>query len=149
MGLIGHRIGVWRLVLLTVITCFIYYPVWFLKLRSGLNNIRDKKRVGLVIPVAATVVLTACILAVFVDGVLEGMMVKPKSLDWVRFLSSISEYIICLTDLALLVEVLRVRRLLLDEYEITISLMPTLLLGIFYLQYKINRLFKSERPNDG
>ena len=138
-------------ILLTFVTLYFYYPLWFILRRRALNSLRSSEKIGRVMPLVALGAWSAGMLVSVIAGVSSGMSAGPQA----KMLETISNvFLLCFGILNLLLA-FKVRRILLDhsesqqagifasnlamEQQSSFSSVATFFFGIFYLQYKINR----------
>lgn len=129
------KMSVILLIFLMVITFGIYYPVWFLTRRSGINNLQSKEKLGSGVFVFAIVVFSINLVFAFVSGVIEG-------LGEIYAFSGILAFV---AGIILLAQCFEVRRIFNEHYNehlqrgISFSVGAIFFFQIYYLQYKINR----------
>lgn len=145
-GLEEIRFGVLRLFLYCVITLFIYYSWWFLRVGSRLNRLNSDRKVDVGLPIF---VLTYAVLNVLVaiwSGFVAGAGLQGDAAHYAAAASKASDILGLAAGVVLLALTFRVRRILLDHFgdRVRISGVATFLLGIFYLQDKINKLPQRE-----
>lgn len=131
-----------KIIFLTFITLFIYYPIWFLKVRKTINKLKSKKKIGSIVPTIVLSMTVAYIIISFLEGFMEGF--NPDNIYNV-YLANIPDYLNYLLiagDICLFVLCFKIRRILLDHYaeRISISILATFFFQIFYLQHKLNKI---------
>lgn len=146
-------ISVLLVLVLTVITFGIYYPVWFLKRREALNNFESKTELnkGTYIGLIALVVVS--LLLDLVSGYAtiqaQGGNDLSRKIEVIRMVLSL------VYTITLIIGCFKVRSILDDHFNARLNLnipfskLPTLIFGILYLQYKINRLPDARRRMAG
>ena len=137
-------------ILLTLITFWLYYPVWFLTRRAAINKLRSPQAIGLGYPLLSLALYGVGILfSVWGSGV-EGTVATGARTTW----DSVAKLVSLAAALVNLSLCFKVRRILLDhsesqhagifasnlamEQQSSFSSLATFFFGIFYLQYKIN-----------
>jgi predicted RNA-binding Zn-ribbon protein involved in translation (DUF1610 family) len=129
------------LIFLTVITFGMYYPIWFLIKRRGLNELQSSIKIGLVTPIFVIVIWSIKLLFQFTSGFVEGL----GYIESAEGLNIITGILSLIGGIILIVQGFRVRRIFIDHFnvylrrDIKFSGIATFFFGIFYLQYKINR----------
>ncbi len=138
------------LILLTVVTAGIYIPCWFLKRARGLNSLRSGDRLHS----ATFVVILSVEGLAFVLGFLSGVTESVAFTELANLLGLSA-------GVLLLAQSFKARAMLRDhvravnpsrahysltEWDNDFSAVATFFFGIFYLQYKINRLIKLGAP---
>jgi len=131
-----------RVILLTVITFFIYYPIWFLRVRRTLNNLRSDRKIGYVLPLIVLAFQIIGLPVSIFQGISKGIGMNGRIVDLVAISYQAINFLNIGVVAALILLAFRVRRILLDHFGDGVDLSPvaTFFLGIFYLQDKINRL---------
>ena len=115
-------------VVLTFITGFIYYPVWFLRRRKALNALQSVKKLGSGWLIYAMIAFSLNIL----------LSDEPEAHDGAGTLASIAL-------IGLMVQAFRVRRILEDHLtavsgrNVELSGAATFFFGAYYLQHKLNQ----------
>lgn len=135
------------LIVLTVVTLGIYYPVWFLTRRNAINNLQSKEKLGsgififliVLACVGFPVDLMWVVMELFAERLSEIGLLLSKGLDLFSNILSVVWWII------LLVQCFKVRRIFKEHFnvhlqkDISFSWVATFFFWIFYLQYKVNR----------
>ncbi|MCK5494638.1 MAG: DUF4234 domain-containing protein [Candidatus Omnitrophica bacterium] len=125
------------MIILTLITWGIYFPIWFLRQKKAINNLNSKTKLGskpfyflLFVSIISVILIYPLIL-------LEG---KPTGniLDWADSLLNLVRGII------VIVMTFKVEGILRNHFKEEFSTLATFVLSIFYLQYKINRFLKTK-----
>ena len=127
------KINVFLMIILTLVTLAIYIPIWFLRRKSWLNHLSATEKLGS--KAAIFVLVIFCISALFLT---------------VGGLEVIDSLINIVGGITILILAFKVRRILHKHFNVKHSLKVrfsgvfTFLFTIFYLQYKINRLPKTQ-----
>ena len=135
------------LVLYTILSFGIYSAVWFLKRLEAFNSLKSETKLnqGVFGFIIAGFVANICIVLYLVftgeggtaPGELQGLSLS---------LVATSDMLSIAVQVAVLIQAFKVRRILIDHFEenlkrdVGVSWGWTIVFGIFYLQYKINRL---------
>lgn len=135
------------LVLYTILSFGIYSAVWFLKRLEAFNALKSETKLnqGVFGFIIAGFVANICIVLYLVftgesgtaPGELQGLSLS---------LVATSDMLSIAVQVAVLIQAFKVRRILIDHFEenlkrdVGVSWGWTIVFGIFYLQYKINRL---------
>lgn len=144
-------------IFLTFITLYFYYPLWFILRRKALNGLGSNEKIGLLMPVCALAFWLAMMVTSFMSGLTEGATPTPGGTT----VEGISKVLQLVLGILTLVLAFKVRRILLDHSESlrsgmfasnvmmdqqsSFSSVATFFLGIWYLQYKINRFVEDWR----
>lgn len=125
------------LALLTVITFQLYIPVWFLNRRNAINSLRSPNKLGAGVFVFVLVVFSVgLMLSIAVPMDEEFTEIGTAEMLFISW--AILEVVAGIT---LLVQLFKARRIFDDHFTyVSFSRIATFFLGIWYLQYKINRL---------
>ncbi len=148
------------MVLLTLITGGIYVPIWFLIRRKAINSLRSSDKLQ-------SAWLCFALLG-YAHTILVGLV---KNLNWGSWanvgylLTIVRPPLLLLSAIIVIVSCFKVRSILLDhlapreqsmfsagarlQQDDEISSLATFFLGIFYLQYKINRLIDRLNASEG
>lgn len=131
-----------KLIILTFVTFTVYYPIWFLKVRTKINNLKSYKKIGSFIPIIVLILTAIYMILAFLEGFTEGFGPNIFHIEYLSIISDYLGYVLIAGDIALLIQCFKIRTILLDHYgdRISISIMATFFFQIFYLQYKINKL---------
>ncbi len=142
-----ERMPVALLFLLVLVTFGIYAAIWFLKRIEDFNRLKSDIKMsqgvfGFII--AGQVVNILIVVYLAASGSLEptGSALEPL----VANLLLTSDVLTLAVQVAILIQAFKVRRILLDHYSLAaensfkLSWVWTLVFGIFYLQFRINRL---------
>lgn len=147
-------------VALAFITFGLYYPVWFLRRRSGINSLHSSEKIGVGIFAAVLALLSLTLLLDLSQGYFTS-----AGMSWLRWFNIIIWF---LSSVLLLIQAFKVKRIL-EEHaekssrglfggsislaqESSLSGVATFFFGIFYLQYKINKIIEvwtDSHPNAG
>jgi hypothetical protein len=142
-----EKMSVPTLVILTIVTFGIYAAVWFLKRLDSFNELRSEVKLtqGVFSFIIAGFVVNLSIIAYIVmTGTLDAEGMPTTKLAENLFLTS--DIVKLVVHVALLVQAFKARSILMDHYngflkrEESFSWPATLIFGVFYLQFKINRL---------
>ena len=139
----------WQLFLLNFITLGVWWAIWFLVQREALNKLHSREKMAKKRLLFSAIALTLSALwslfsIIFVD--LQVISIGLNGLIALTAIGAIINVATLVATIILTIEALRVRRILRDHFkeflgqDVHISLLWTLILQIFYLQYKINRL---------
>ncbi|MHC4489705.1 MAG: DUF4234 domain-containing protein [Planctomycetota bacterium] len=135
-------------IVFTIITYGIYYPLWFLRRKNAINNLKSEKKLGNgvfifgIIIYSTSVVLS--VVAAFMGGLVEDLAALD-TIDYVRKLFNF--YIGGVVSMMLFIQCFKVRTILNDHFnvhlerDIRLSGVAVFFFQIWYLQYKINRLY--------
>lgn len=136
-------------ILFTFATAGIYVPCWFLTRRAAINSLDPRERLGQGVFIFAIVLLAISLLLSFAIGGFEGTGEESGDqnlLHQARMLDLVDRMISLVVGITLLVQCFKVRRMM-QRYSdnclggrMPFSGVFTFLFGVFYLQYKINRL---------
>jgi hypothetical protein len=136
------------LVFLTIITFGIYYPVWFLRRRSGINSLQSKEKLGSGVFVFAIVVFSISLFVTLLSGAVEGLAEGLGEMDLMltaKRLDLFSRILNLVAGITLLVQCFKVRRIFNEHFNVNLkrdiqfSGVATFFFQIYYLQYKANR----------
>jgi len=136
---VSLRIDVLLMVVFTVITYFIYLPLWAIERVKWVNSLSPSKKLGYWLPVSLLVAYTVLPLFTFV-----GSLISNAPL--IEFAWEFDEIIIPIGGIAIEVIAFTIRSMLNKHFNenlglgITFSGGLTFFFTFFYLQYKINRL---------
>ncbi len=147
-------------VLWTILTGGISQPIWFMKRRKALNNLRSPEKLGIVGLSVALAGFIANFCLPIVGSVKWGSWVDAENT-----LGPLHPLILLAAGTIIVVQCFKVRRILIDhltpqqegmfsesvrlQYDDLLSRMRTFFLGIFYLQYKVNGLLDRFRSVAG
>jgi tetratricopeptide (TPR) repeat protein len=138
-----ERMSVVLLLFLTTITSGIYYASWFLKRRNAINNLQSNEKIRSGVFVFAIVAIGIGLLAELIAGCMEALGRKIMA-DGCHGLAIILSLI---SGITLWVQCFKVRRIFNDHFNshlkkgMFLSRLTTFFFSIYYLQYKINRLW--------
>jgi predicted Zn finger-like uncharacterized protein len=138
------KVGVLLLIFYTLITLGIYYPCWFITRREALNGLQPKKRLGLGAMLTALLAyLLSLVFGVFA-GAMEVITGREGAFVGVELLANLLSWTACIIFIVLSFKMKRI----LQDYvtgrlgqETKFSGPATFFFQIYYLQYKINRVF--------
>ncbi len=141
-GLEGIRVGVFRLFAYCLFTLFVYYPVWFLKVGPSLNRLNSNKKIDVGLPVFCVTYAVLNLLVGFGYGWVTASGAEGDLARLAASAAKASDILGIAAAVVLLILTFRVRRILTDHFgnRAALSGAATLILGIFYLQDRINRL---------
>jgi hypothetical protein len=131
------------MIILTVITAGIYWPIWFMTRRKAINTMQSREKLGSGVFVFAIALFVISLLVAISAGVLErvgGELLLTKGLQ------AFSGIMHAVAAAAVLVQSFKVRRIFNEHFNthlrqgISFSGVATFFFIIYYLQYKINRL---------
>jgi hypothetical protein len=143
------------LVVLTILTLGLYYPLWFVRRRSGINGLRSGEKLGLAIFLVVFVVWLTDLALNFGKDYLN-LLGLHSSLRW---LDGFDGVVTLAVGVLMLIQAFKVGRIL--EAHIaesaagvfansislaqgaSLSRVATFFFGIFYLQYKINEMVET------
>ncbi len=130
------KTGVPLVLLLSMITMGIYYPVWFILQMDSFNSMNSGVKLKKGAFVAVIVLFALSIAAAFASIGLEGKTYE----DAARTLDLVSRFLNIAGGIILLVESFRVKKILSEHFNAKLSGIATFFFNVLYLQYKINRL---------
>lgn len=141
-----ERTGVALVVLLTVITFGLYYPLWFMRRRTGINGLKSREKLGFGVFAVVFGVLLLDLLLNAAQGYFTFL-----GINWLRVTDGM---VWVVSGVLLLVQAFKVRRILEEHLahseggamagstlltrESSPSGVATFFFGIFYLQHKLN-----------
>ncbi len=147
-----EKTNVASLVLLTVLTLGLYYPLWFLRRRQGINSLKSREKLGVFVFVLVSLLwlLVLCLNLGFDYIHLPGGDISLMGMRVFDIFSALVLFVV------MLVQLFKVRRILeahAAESSVgplgsslaliqgaSLSAVATWFFGIFYLQHKINEL---------
>jgi hypothetical protein len=141
-------------VLLTLLTSGIYFPIWFLTRRSQFNSLQSGEKLGTGIFVFSIVAFSAAVILSLYSGLavfFQPLETSAGQGPILLYADLIANIITLIAIIPLIQQTFKVKRILHDHYhghlkqEIHLSTILTLLLLNIYLQYKINALPRDER----
>ncbi len=146
--------------ILAFITGGIYVPIWFMLRRKALNDLNSSEKIGIVGPAIALAGYISLFLLSVIDAFMKINMTQPDSP-----LFAVQPAILLVSSIIVVLHCFKARRILLDhlapretgmftagirlQHDNEISPLGTFFLGIFYLQYKINRLIDRLYVSEG
>jgi hypothetical protein len=136
------KMNVVLLIILVILTLGIYYPIWFIRQKEGINNLLsdDKIDSGLFIIIAIVSALS------LLPGVYSGIVEAKGDWGYAGTINVFFNLIDWVSRIVLIIEGFKVRKILDTHFNTYLgknerfSVIFTLFFGIYYLQYKINRL---------
>ncbi|VAV84097.1 hypothetical protein MNBD_DELTA01-736 [hydrothermal vent metagenome] len=137
-----EKMGVAKLVILTVITGGVYTAFWFLKRLDIFNSFRSERKLRQGI---FGFIIAGCIVNIAIVFYLAFAGVGLDEAFALRLLNT-SNILGFAVNIVVLLQTFKLRRILLDHYakhlgrEVKLSWILTFFFHIFYLQFKINRL---------
>lgn len=145
------KISVLLVLVLTIITFGIYYPVWFLKRRDALNNFKSEVTLNKGVFIGLIVISVISLLLAFVSGFAEGMYEEGLLASNISpILDAFGNVLDLVYVIIMIIECFKVRRIFAEHFndylniEIPFSKVATFFFGVLYLQYKINRFPDSD-----
>jgi len=142
-----RKTSVLLMILLTIITYGIYFPIWFLRRQNLFNQLPVKEKLNS--GAAIFVLIIYCISVFFIP-----VKLLTQNASLIDILNTIDTFISLLGGLIILILAFKVRRIL-NEYcnehlgmNVPFSRVATFFFTIFYLQYKINRLSVSDKRKE-
>ncbi|MBI5969883.1 MAG: zinc ribbon domain-containing protein [Deltaproteobacteria bacterium] len=128
------KTGVPLILLLSLLTMGIYYPVWFITQLESLNAMNSTVKLKKGAFITVIILFALSVVAAFASIGLEGKADAARALDLMSRFLNIAGGII------LLVESFHVKRILSEHFNTKLSGAATFFFNVLYLQYKINRL---------
>lgn len=135
-------------ILLTIVTLGFYAPYWFLSRLDAINKLQSEHKLSSGMIILTIILFITAIISAIVSGFMEGMNDGPTSVSTI--LDKLSSILNLAGNIMLIIRAFEVRRILRDHYNghlkqnITLSGLgsglATFFFGVWYLQYKINRL---------
>lgn len=139
------------LVLLTIFTFGLYYPIWFMRRRAGINSLRSQEKLSF----SFFAVVLSLLLLVLLLNIGQNYFTFVN-INWLRFLDSL---VWSVSVVLLVIQSFKVKRILEAHatessegifansislaQESTLSGVTTFFFGIFYLQHKINEMIEA------
>jgi len=133
--------NIFIMILLTIITFSIYQPIWFLKQKRAINNLKSKEKLTDTPFIFVIVIYAISVYFLLIYGISDDTT-TPSVIDIIDNLITWTAFII------ILVMSFKVRRILHQSFNVVLkkniklSKIWTFFFGIYYLQYKINRILK-------
>ncbi len=130
------------MIILTVVTAGIYWPIWFLTRRKALNMMQSREKLGSGIFIFAIVLFGISLFIGLISGVMGELGHKSLLATGLGAFSGILHAVAAGT---VLVQSFKVRRIFHEHFNthlqraISFSGVATFFFIIYYLQYKINR----------
>ncbi len=103
-------------------------PVWFLNRRDAINKLKSKAKVSNGLIVSALILSIIIARLTLFGGATPGII-----------MSDISSLISIASTIILIILAFNVRKIISEHNKVKLSWIWTLLFGVLYLQYKINR----------
>lgn len=132
------------IILLTLITYGIYQPIWFLKQKNAINNLKSKEKLTNTLFILVIILYAVSALFLFIY-LFPYDTTSPLVIELIDNLINLTGAII------ILVMSFKVRRILHQYFNVVLkrnikfSKIYTFLFGIYYLQYKINRIVSQKK----
>jgi hypothetical protein len=143
------------LVVLTILTLGLYYPIWFMRRRSGINGLRSGEKLGLGVFVLVLVLWFADLALNFGKDYLN-VLGMHRGLGWLAGFDGTTTLLVVVI---LLIQAFKVGRILETHAAesaagpfansislaqgLSLSRVATFFFGIFYLQYKMNEMVEA------
>jgi len=136
--------NIFLMILLTLITYAIYQPIWFLKQKRAINNLKSKEKLTGTPFIFVIVIYAISILILLITFI---------SIDTTTLLViDLIDTLITWTGVIILIVMsFKVRRIFHQYFNVVLkrnikfSKIWTFLFGIYYLQYKINRILDKKK----
>jgi hypothetical protein len=131
------------MIILTVITAGIYWPIWFWIRRKAINMMQAKEKLGSGVLVLAIILFVISLFVALIAGVMERV---GEELLLAKGLEAFSGILHTVAAAAVLVQSFKVRRIFDEHFNthlrkgISFSRVATFFFILYYLQYKINRI---------
>lgn len=131
------------MVILTIVTAGIYWPIWFMNRRKAINGMQAKEKLASGVFVFAIVLFVISLFVAVSAGVLERL---GGELWLAKGLNAISGVMHAIAAAVVLVQSFKVRRIFHEHFNvhlqqgIAFSRVATFFFILYYLQYKINRM---------
>jgi len=142
-----RKINIILMIFLTLITMGIYVPVWFLIQKKAINDLKSKEKLTDT-PFQIVLVLYSFSLFILIYQIFSSDYVQNSILD------NIDNFISVTGAIIVLVMSFKVRRIFHQYFNIVLkknimlSKLWTFLFGIYYLQFKINKILDSNKFAD-
>lgn len=124
------------ILLLSLLTMGVYYPVWFIHQMDSFNAMNSKVKLQKGAFITVIILFVLSVISAFASVGLEG----TAGADAVRAFDLMSRFFNIAGGIILLVESFRVKRILSEHFNSKLSGIATFFFNVLYLQYKINRL---------
>jgi H+/Cl- antiporter ClcA len=123
------------MILLVMVTYGIYIPIWFMKQRNAINNLKSKEKIpnGPIIFVLVIFILSAIM---FIPSIIYENTSIGNTIDWIDSAINI------IGGLTIIVISFKIKKILNEHYNAQLSGLGTFFLTLFYLQYKINQFLE-------
>lgn len=139
-----RKMSLLRLIVLTMITLGVYWPVWLYTSRHAINTLRSQEKLG----DGAVLFVVASYGIALVLGFSSGLLAGAGDVDTAELLASLSSMFNVMYAVTLLVQSLKVRRILAAHFNTHLSRIATFFFQIYYLQHSINRLLQEDTTTD-
>lgn len=135
------KMNVLYVIFLSLMTLGIYFPIWILKRQKALDNLQSNEKIGVAVPVTVILLLSFAVLFYLKAG-----FVKIDDISASNSFETLAAVSDAIGGFTLLFLCFKCRRIL-DEHfndylqkSIRFSMVATFFFGVYYLQYKINRI---------
>lgn len=133
----------------SIITAGLYYPCWFLTRRKAFNSFSTYDKLHVIPFIFVIVIFSISIILNCISGYWE--MMGEENFDMAALhrahgIDQVDRLITSIAGIVLVVQCFKARRILRDHFNLSLGRnvefcgVTLFFLGIFYLQYKINRL---------
>jgi len=142
------KIPVILVIIYTVITFGIYYPVWFLMRREEINRLESDYNLGKGVFIFSIVMFSLSLVLMMASGFFEGLsegMNAPVFIEYSKNIEAVDKITTFIVVFTLLFQCFKVKRIFQDHFNEHLSLnikfsgLAVFFFQINYLQYKINR----------
>ncbi len=127
------------LILLSVITLGIYNWVWFMNQRDGINALRSEEKLKKGVFIFGVAVQGAYFGSLFLLGIMSSAG-EYEAAEVLAGLTGLIGILFMIGGVTFLIQVFKVRRILVQHYKTDLSGAMTFFFNVCYLQYRINRL---------
>jgi len=124
------------IMLMSLLTMGVYYPVWFILQMDSFNAMNSKVKLKKGAFITVIILFVLSVVTAFASVGLEGI----ADADAVRAFDLMSRFFNIAGGIILLVESFHVKRILSEHFDTKLSGIATFFFNVLYLQYKINRL---------
>ncbi|MCE5334035.1 MAG: DUF4234 domain-containing protein [Desulfobacteraceae bacterium] len=147
------RTGVLWTLIFAVITLGIYIPIWFINRKEGINSLSSPHKLKPGTLVLAMVLYCLSVALGFSSGIIstagvftdrQDLVVFAKTLELFSNLSALAGGIL-VASLSVIVRKILQQHCDAKELKVRTSAIAAFFLQIFYLQYKINRIFPARQ----
>ena len=142
------KMNVLLLIFISIITGGIFVLIWYLIQRPRLNRLKSLEKLGVFVFILAIAIYTLFLVLIFVSAFSQDSQLS-EDLDLISQVID-TFYIILLT-----IQGFKIRHILYQHFNnhlkrnLYMSGLLIFFMGIFYLQYKINRLDFSDNEKEG